>query len=229
MFELDAPVPPHAQAVPMPGALHAGGMAALPQRWLVGMLDEVDYGMLLVTADQRLIHANATARRVLGAGHPLHLQQQLLRAAQHHDAAKLQAALQDAAQRGRRCLLHLGSGALASSLAVVPLDAADDGARPVLLMLGKHKVCEELSVENFARSRHLTLAETQVLKSLSAGLQPLDIARRNGVELCTVRSQIRSIRQKTGSHNLRAQLTQLARLPPMVNALHGVCAQPLAA
>lgn len=227
MFELDTPT--LAASARAPGDPPAGMAAGLAPRWLAGMLDEVDYGLLLVTEDQRLIHANTTAQRMLNAAHPFCLQGKQLQAQQGHDAQKLQAALQDAAQRGRRCLLHLGTGALTCSVAVVPMDPARDGVRPVLLLLGKHKVCEELSVENFARSRHLTLAETQVLKALSAGLQPQDIARRNSVALCTVRSQIRSIRQKTGSDNLRAQLTQLAQLPPMVTALHAARAQPLAA
>ena len=35
---------------------------SLPARWLSMMLDEVDYGMLLLNEDAVLVHANHTAR-----------------------------------------------------------------------------------------------------------------------------------------------------------------------
>ena len=45
------------------------------------------------------------------------------------------------------------------------------------------------------------------------------IARRFGVALSTVRTQISSIRQKTRSSSLRALVRQVALLPPIVSVL----------
>jgi len=62
----------------------------------------------------------------------------------------------------------------------------------VLLVLGKRRVCEELTVEWYARSHGLTNAETVVIKGLCADLTPQEIAQRQGVGLATIRTQIGS-------------------------------------
>jgi DNA-binding CsgD family transcriptional regulator len=61
----------------------------------------------------------------------------------------------------------------------------------------------------------LTSAETAVLQALCAGLDPMEIARHNGVAVCTVRSQIGSVRAKTGAASIRELLCRIAALPPM--------------
>ena len=105
-------------------------------------------------------------------------------------------------------------------MAVVPLLAeSGEGPHGVLLLLGKRKMCEQLTIEWFARSRSLTVAETTVLKGLCAGLAPQEIAARQGVELSTVRTQIGSIRAKTGSRSIKALVRQISMLPPLVGAL----------
>jgi DNA-binding CsgD family transcriptional regulator len=202
---------------------------ALPlQHLLQQMLDEVDYGMLLLTDEVRVVHANKAATRDLDDGHPLQLLGQEVRTRRPQDVVPLREALAAAAQRGLRKLLHLGDKDLRCTVAVVPLPAvAGEPLRPVLLLLGKRRVCEELSVDWYARSHHLTGAETQVLKGLCAGLQPLEIAGRQGVALSTVRTQIGSIRAKTGADSIRALVQQVAQLPPMVNALAGQPQPPL--
>jgi DNA-binding CsgD family transcriptional regulator len=194
--------------------------ASLVQRCMAHMLDEVDYGMLLVAQDGLLLHANKAARRDLDAQHPLQVQGRALRPRVDTDQAALHEALDQAARRGLRRLLRLGDAAGRCSVAVVPLGAGGaPGEQAVLLMLGKRNMCEELSVEGFARSHGLTLAETQVLKGLCSGLPPQVIAGRHGVALSTVRTQIGSVRAKTGAGSIRALVQLVAQLPPMVGML----------
>lgn len=88
-------------------------------------------------------------------------------------------------------------------------------------MFSKRQVCEALSVEAFARGHGLTGAETQVLKALSDGTTPHEAAQMLGVRLSTVRTQIGSIRAKTGAPSIRALVQQVACLPPLVTALRG--------
>ncbi|EHR73769.1 DNA-binding protein with HTH domain [Burkholderiales bacterium JOSHI_001] len=194
--------------------------ASLAQRCMGHMLDEVDYGMLLLAQDGHLLHANKAARRDLDAQHPLQLLGRELRPRLDADGVALREAVGQAARRGLRRLLKLGDAAQRCSVAVVPLGLGGaSGEQAVLLMLGKRSMCEELSVEGFARSHGLTLAETQVLKGLCGGLPPQDIAGRNGVALSTVRTQIGSIRAKTGAGSIRALVQMVAQLPPMVGML----------
>lgn len=195
----------------------------LALRRMAQMLDAIDYGMLLVSDDRRLLHANVAARRDLDNQHPLQVLGGSVETLQATDASALHAALQDAAARGLRRLLRLGTGARATAVAVVPLPPlGTDQRRAVLLVLGKRRMCEELTVDWYARSHHLTPAETQVLKRLTQDLSPQQIAEATGVGLATVRSQISSIRTKTGSESIRALVRQVAVLPPLVGALTGL-------
>ena len=51
------------------------------------------------------------------------------------------------------------------------------------------------------------------------GLRPTEIATRHGVQVCTVRSQLRSIRQKTASDSVRELVEKVSVLPPMARHL----------
>jgi DNA-binding CsgD family transcriptional regulator len=86
-------------------------------------------------------------------------------------------------------------------------------------VLGKRQVCEKLSVQGFARSLAMTPAETRVLELLCAGVRPTEIAQRQGVAVSTVRTQIGSLRAKTGAGSIRELVRQVAVLPPLVGAL----------
>jgi DNA-binding CsgD family transcriptional regulator len=200
--------------------------------WLTRMLDEIDYGMLLVTADAKVTYLNHAARLELDGQHPLQLSDRRLGANSPPDLAPLYEALADA-QRGLRRLLTLGAGRQQVSISVVPLhDTAQAGdshtcrtndspSAVTLLVLGKRQVCEQLSVQGFARSHHLTPAETRVLEGLCGGLRPSTIAADAGVAVSTVRTQIGSIRAKTGASSIRELARRVAVLPPLVGALRG--------
>ena len=189
-------------------------------RWYELMLDEIDYGVLLLDADAHVLHLNHAARCELDAQHPLQLQGRQLRGRDAADTARLQDALQAATQRGLRRLLMLGQDAHRVALSVVPLrTGGSDGSTATQLSLGKRQMCGGLGVQWFARSHGLTLAETRVLEALSEGLHPSDIATRYGVGISTIRSQIGSIRLKTRSDSIGALVRQVAVLPPLVGAL----------
>jgi DNA-binding CsgD family transcriptional regulator len=195
------------------------GRAAPMTRWLSLMLDEIDYGMLLLADADQVVHINHVARSELDADHPLQLLGGGLRARRPQDVAALRGAIDGAATKGRRCLIKLDAdGAQCVVVAVIPLPAP--GGEPATLMVfGKRRVCQDLSVHWFARHHGLTPAETRVLKALCGGSQPVDIAAELGVAICTVRSHINSARLKTGAAGIRALVRQVAVLPPMVSAL----------
>ena len=235
MFDLNALIPAGASARP-PLGLPAAALASHPSstgyrgperrsssaqgaRWLALMLDEIDYGMVLLSEAGQVLHVNHAAKAELDGDHPLQLQGRELRARLAQDVAPLGDALL-AAQRGLRRLLTLGERESPLSLAVVPLGALATGAgQATLLLLGKRRVCERLSVQWFARTHALTPAETRVLEALCQGLEPREVAEQNGVGLATVRTQIGSIRAKTGTDSIRDLVRRVAVLPPMVSSL----------
>lgn len=200
-------------------------VAAASHRRMAQVVDEIDYGLLVVNGDGRVCHANRTARRELDGLHPLQLQGSELHARHGHDVLPLREALVGAAQRGLRRLLRLGDETDRITVAIVPLaELPGEGGRSVLVVMGKRQVCEELTVEWFARAHGLTLAETAVVKGLCADLTPQEIARRQGVGLATIRTQIGSVRAKTQAPSIRALVRQVAMLPPLVSALQGFAA-----
>jgi DNA-binding CsgD family transcriptional regulator len=217
-------------AAPMPryaGPERRGADSAL-WRWMAAMLDEIDYGMLLVVDEMRVIHANHVARAELDNDHPLQMLGQQLRVRRSQDVAPLRDAVAAAATRGLRRLLTLGDDAHRVSVAVVPLSMPSLDSRPAtLLVFGKRRMCEELSVHWFARSHKLTQAEAQVLKALCTGVPPSEIAQRQGVAISTVRTQISSIRAKTGAESIRNLVHQVAVLPPLVGVLRDASSRAL--
>ena len=199
------------------------GPGTLQARRMAQMLDTLDYGMLLLSDTGLVLQLNKAARRDLDDDHPLQVDGQALLARRSQDAAPLREALAGAAERGLRRLLQLGDSRARISVAVVPLPALGADERPgVAVLLGKRQVCEELTVDWFARSHNLTMAETAVIKGLCADFTPQQIAERQGVGLATIRTQIGSIRLKTGAGSIRALVRQVALLPPLVSALQGL-------
>lgn len=194
---------PERRSNPSPGLRH-----------LSMMLDEIDYGMLLLNEEAVVLHANHAARAELDATHPLQVLGRQLRARHAIDVARLHDALAAASLRGLRRLVQLGEGDGRVTLSVVPLP---DGH--TLVVLGKRRLSERLSVQCFARAHGLTPAETRVLELLCENHTPREIAELNGVGLATVRTQIGSIRAKTGAATIRELVRQVAVLPPIVSAI----------
>jgi len=190
-------------------------------RLLSATLDEIDYGVVLVLDETSVGHVNHTARLELARDHPLQIVAGELRTRRACDTAPLRDALAAATQRGMRRMLTLGDAAKAVTVAVVPLASidADDEQAAALLVFGKREVCEALSVQSFARCHGLTQTETAVLQALCDDRKTTEIAKLHGVAMTTIRTQIGSIRQKTGAASLRALVRQVAVLPPLVGAL----------
>lgn len=189
-------------------------------RWLAATLDEIDYGLLLLDDHAQVLHINRTARDELDADHPLQLLGPELRARHPRDVAPLHAALDGAVRRGLRKLLTLGEDAAAVGISVVPLGTfGQNGRSATLVMLGKRRVVGELAVQAFARAHGLTPGETRVLVALCDGLRPARAAALHGVAISTVRSQIGSIRVKTGAASIRDLLHKVAALPPLMGVL----------
>jgi len=206
-------------ASPAPAAcIDEPGLLAL----LAATVDELDYGLLLLDRALHVVHANHAARCEFNATHPLHLLRDRLQAHDPHDGVLLRDALADVFQRGHRKLLTMGAGTRRISLSLVPLVPLGPGGtspRWALVLLGKPQVCQDLSVEAFARTHKLTPVETQVLKGLCRGARPAEIARNHNVALSTVRTHVGSIRSKTSVPSIGALVRTVSMLPPIVSAL----------
>jgi DNA-binding CsgD family transcriptional regulator len=210
----DSAAPEQRVAPPRPAASPAFDLHA-------AMLDEVDYGMLLVTEGLRVLRCNHAARMALRSEQPLWRRNGQLGAADADDELRLQAAVQAASERSQRGLITLrGGDAAALSVAVVPLKSSPgQRAEAVLLVLGRQELCARLSTQRLATDHGLTPAESAVLAALVEGFEPREIADRHGVKLSTVRTQVQSIFDKLGVRGIRQLFMKVATLPPLMNAL----------
>lgn len=201
-----------ASAQPARGAHRLGPM---DDHSLQAMLDAIDYGTLLVDESLALLWCNRIGQRWLAAGTAgVELLGRVLHCKDRLRDAALRQAVQLAVERRVQSLVELKD----CSVAVVPL-GADREARLASLVLERPEVCSHFTLAAFSRQHQLSPAEGSVLRLLSRGLAPEAIARRNGVALSTVRSQVLSIRAKTGVGSVHELVIRLSRIPPMVGVL----------
>lgn len=194
------------------------GSAELPappqaaEAWAQRSLDRIDDGLAVLDADGRVLFANRSARDLWAGSTVLREREGRLAARHPADDAALRSAAADAAERGLFRLLRLGPQDAPEFVALSPLDGEHD-ARRVLCRFERRGLCNPLALQGFASSFKLSSAESSVLQQLCDGADPPAIARRQGVALSTVRTQIAAIRDKTGAASVRELLRRLARLP----------------
>ena len=198
-----------------PDALQAGMLARV--------LDEIDHGLLLIDLTGRILHANYPARRELATGHVLRNGDGMLCASNPAAQSQVRQALKDA-ERDCRGIVELEHDGDMLSLAFIPLAAVHGTSTidTVLVMCSRRPGCEMLTMQMFARARHLTRAEQNVLARLCAGHGAEEIACLEGIRMSTVRTHIKNVRQKTGSSSIREVVHRVSRMPQIVSALRMV-------
>jgi DNA-binding CsgD family transcriptional regulator len=202
-----------------PGA----GLAKL----LASVLDEVDYGLVLMAADGHVVHANHAARVELAGAKTLQLVGRRLIGRSTNDQRALDEALAGARDGGKRRMLAFApANALTEGkscdLSIVPLPAplsANHSGHAVLIALPRSRIAETLSVDAYARELGLSRREQQVLAGLCEGLRVKEIAAKLEIGDETVRSHVKRLKAKTGCAGIVDIVNQVSRLPPMVGAL----------
>ena len=200
-------------------------------RWpslYLAVIDEVNYGLILVRRDGEILFANRAAHCQCGPGQSLQIQANRLLLRSHGETERMSRAFADA-RVGRRTMVDLDGFEQRICVAMVPI--ATGGMQPpaVLLILGRNGTADALALQLFSKVHQLTPAECSVLSALSEGLRPAQIASQHGVAVCTVRTQIRSIRQKTLTRSIGHLMHLIERLPPMALSSVGTMLAPRSA
>lgn len=207
-------------------SLEYNAQPSLSRAHLLRALDEVDYGMLVIDAQGTILHANHLARHELASGHMLIAYGNSLLGSGAEFTGQMQVAM-EAAFRGQRRLVLLNKGERELSLTFTPLSHPLEADSPtVLVMLSRQSACDNLAVRMFARTIGLSPSEEAVLLGLCRGLEIPEIASEHGVASSTIRSQIKTLREKAGSPSIRRLLQRINSLPPVVPALRIVTPMP---
>lgn len=187
---------------------------------MTAVADAIDYGVAVISERAELLFCNAAARLELRTGQALAGKDGRIAACHPPRAKELERAIQTAVNRGLRSLVTLGEEATPLWVAVLPLEPSlKEGSAAAMLLFGRRHVYAALSTDGYARRHRLTCAETAVLRLLTEGHAPRSIATRQGVAVSTVRTQIQSIRDKTGTRCITDIVSRVASLPPVAVAL----------
>lgn len=194
--------------------MDANGKLETDFAWRV--LEEIDYGLILVSPGGTLQHANHLARHELARNRYLGVEAGTIACQTPQQTEELLRSVRSAAQ-GRRQMVTLRNGPHALPIACVPLSHPQEGeSASVLLMLARQSGTQNLAITFFARTYGLSPAEQSVLRLLCDGLDVQEIAQINSVSENTVRTQVRSLRDKTGINSMRLLVQRVAALPPVV-------------
>ncbi|HMN94247.1 MAG TPA: LuxR C-terminal-related transcriptional regulator [Hydrogenophaga sp.] len=201
------------------GAGVEGAAAPVANAMLMRMLDEIDYGVLVIDERGRIQHTNHLARHELASARLVVSRGSALLGTSADHTTQIQQGL-DLALRGQRKLVLLEDDEHELSLAFIPLSHPLETESPtVLVLLQRQNTSDNLAVRMFARSKGLSPSEESVMIGLCRGLGVPDIAREHGVAESTVRSQVKSLREKTGCCSIRKLMQRVNSLPPVVPAL----------
>lgn len=208
----------------------AAGLGVRPpglgSQHLLRVFDEIDYGMLIIDAQGRILHANHLARHELANGRVIMSYGNSLLGTNAGATSQIQQAM-ESSFRGQRRLLMLVDGDRELSLAFTPLShPLETDAPSVLVLMSRQSTSDNLAVRMFARSLSLSPSEESVLMGLCKGMQIAEIAKQHGVAESTVRSQIKTLREKAGAPSIRRLLHRVNSLPPVVPALRIITPMP---
>lgn len=191
-----------------------------PAAVLAQMSDALPWPLLLLRRDAALVHANLAARQLLHRGRPLKLDD---RGRAQAAAASQQTAFAAALQAKQPVLLQWPAatasppGQGSYSLALRPLAAGDEDRgddAPVLVLISA-STARRADLQAFASLHGLSPAETRVLERLGHGDDVAAAAEALGIKAATVRSQLASLRRKSGYASRVALLRALAAMPPL--------------
>jgi DNA-binding CsgD family transcriptional regulator len=200
------------------GVSFSGTLLDAAGHGLSWVLDELAYGVVLVSPSGKVLHANQAARHELARRQMVTVHEGHVQSSDAVQSRMLLQALAKA-ETGRRSLIGLRSPARKRcNIAVVPL-GAERPHQSIALIFSRACVCDAVMLCFFARTHGLTPAEEQVLAILCQGFSAPQTAKQLKVAVSTVRSHVRSMCAKTQSNGVRALVGQVAVLPP-IGAAH---------
>lgn len=186
---------------------------------ILRVLDEIDYGMMVLNAQGQILQVNHLGRHELASGRIIVSHGNTLMGRNTDATSQIQQALEHAC-RGQRRLLMLSQAERELPMVFIPLTHPLEADEPtVLVMLSRQRTSDNLAVGMYARAKNLSPSEESVLMGLCKGMSIPEIAEDHSVAESTVRSQIKALRFKTGVCSIRSLLEVVTSLPPVVPAL----------
>jgi DNA-binding CsgD family transcriptional regulator len=185
-------------------------------------LDRLQAGVVVVDRSRRVHYVNAHGTRLLGRGHDLALSQRRLRCSRPPLDEQLGRLVQDAcAQLARGGALRIPHDSDRQSLllSILPVPRNHELAalvpEPLALVVIGESGNDNVPIDVYRALFSLSYAEAALMAALVRGSSVADWARERHISVATVRTQLRSLFEKTGV-DTQARLVGLARaVPPL--------------
>lgn len=189
---------------------------------LENVLEEIDYGVIVIGSAGNLLLANQLAQAELETSSCIRIRNDKLSAHSAKNMLAIEHAILDA-KNGLRRLVEIPSSTGNLTLSFAPLTDIHEypqspekiTAQLVLVLIGKRTASNAATLTEFGQIHRLTRAEQRLLPAICQGASIKEMARQQRVSACTVRIHLKGIRDKTGAASLRPLMLQLTTLPPL--------------
>ena len=187
---------------------------------LLDRLESAPYGAYAIDLDQNIVFWNAQAERILG-----HKAQDVLgrkcyevaKGIRHdgvtpfcsHDCPAIATAKRGRTPQASYVRMQSASGER-KRMTVIPLIATDDADRAVLVHMF-HETPEDEAQSSTPAESPLTSRELEVLRLLSLGLRPAEVADQLYISVHTVRKHIGNASEKLHSHGMMSAVMAAQR------------------
>lgn len=175
------------------------------------LAEQYPFGVLVLDVDQQVRLANAPARRLLASSGVVGLVANRMILTDSHDAIRFQVALRAALARPaapHRHMIAISGKDGAPLLISISRLPANMGEPQACLIITRPTAAAEPDIHPLAEHFNLTPVEARVAGQLAKGLSVQDTANAMQLKVQTVRTYLKQIFQKTGTHR-QVELMQL--------------------
>jgi DNA-binding CsgD family transcriptional regulator len=173
------------------------------------ILDHLSIPILLVDRNANVDYANLTAKSLVADGKSLTVVDHIFGGRHRDGAASLRAAVVDTCVNGVGHAIVMETG---PSRPIVAVTMAFAGGRPAdnraLVLLRSGIGPSDVLLSSLRELFKLSSSEAEIAVALGAGANINEVARERGVKRNTLRSQLASIMERTGTHR-QAELVAL--------------------
>jgi DNA-binding CsgD family transcriptional regulator len=177
------------------------------------ILDHLSIPILLVDRNANVDYANLTARSLVADGVSLTIVDHIFGGRHRDGAASLRAAIVDTCVNGVGHAIVMEKG---PSKPIVAVTMPFAGSRPLdnraLVMLRSGIGPSDVLLSSLRELFKLSSSEAEIAVALGGGADINEVARERGVKRNTLRSQLASIMERTGTHRQAELVALIARI-----------------
>ena len=186
------------------------------------LLERLPLGMMIVDSESNVLTYNSKLVPIVSNGKGLSIKNNILNAQTPLDTARLRRAIRDAANNdtsdGRTIHLSNPDDAVPLSALIVPFTSNTeiDSKPKAVLLVAAPKTHFEISTDTLRSLYRLTGAEAKLVSSLIKDCSLNTIAEDFGISKHTIRNQLKSVYEKTGTHRQAELVRRVVTGPAML-------------